>query len=224
MAKVISHQEWKQVQQIELATWTPAGYKLPDGKVVRPYPDLPGKIAREREYQKALLCVFRISGIAGWIVDVGCGPSPILEQIEGNFLGIGVDPLIPEYAKYHNIWAWQKTLPLVCTAESIRLPSVTVHHVICTNSLDHFQDPRQALAEMIRILRPGGTLWLSFCIENASKGHPHPAHKIDLTPQDVMEWTTNVLECERGEIIEYGWRKQPAWLGIYRKLALRGEE
>ena len=217
-SKVIPQDEWKKVQEIELSTWSPTGWTDPGTrKEYKPYPSFEGKLEREREYQRTLLRLFRISGIAGTVADIGCGPTPILEQAEGNFVGIGVDPLIPGYAKHHAIWEWKKTIPLACCAEEIRLPSATIHHVISTNALDHFANPYQAFGEMMRILKPGGTIWLSVCINNASEGHVHPAHHIDLDQDDIMEWSKDKLMVERLEIVEYGWRKQAAILFVARK-------
>lgn len=202
----VSMEEWQVIQIHELATWTHQAY-----------PDLHGKRIRELGYQRQVLNQFRISGLAGVVADVGCGPLPILNQIEGNFVGIGIDPLIPEFAKVYPVLEWPRCLPLVCCAEDIRLPSNSVHQLISTNALDHFRDPRQALEEMVRILKPGGTLYLHFCIENASKGNPHPAHKIDLTPELVNGWLRGKLDFDCGRIVPYGWREQPAWVGVYRK-------
>jgi SAM-dependent methyltransferase len=205
--KVLSVEEWKDVQKPELESWT-----------VKAFPDLGGKIERERSYQRQMLNKFRISGLAGIVVDVGCGPSPITEQIEGNFIGIGVDPLIPEYSKFHNVFAWKKTMPRFCKAEEILLPDSSAHHVISTNAIDHFQNWEKALEEIARIMKPGATFWLSFCINNASEGHPHPAHRVDLDVEIVGKKLKQLgLSIDRGEITSYGWRNQPSWLAVYRK-------
>ncbi len=225
MRKIISHDEWREIQDIERATWTEQGWTDPkSGKTYTAFPDLQGKFERERNYRQSLLALFKISGLAGLVVDIGCGPAPILEQIAGNFVGIGVDSLLPAYEKdlpeeFRPTRSWKRTALMACAAEDIRLPNSVAHYAVSVNALDHFENPSQALAEIIRILRPGGTLYLCFCINNASDGHPHPAHRIDLGPDDVKEWLGRRIRVQYEEVVAYGWRNQPAYLLICRKLS-----
>lgn len=225
--KKLTDIEYDEIQRVEAATWTRQPYTGIDPatgkeKTWSPYPSFEGKRARERKYQQQLLNLFRISGFNGIAVDVGCGPQPVLEQIDGNFIGIGVDPLIMSYAVDHPIFGeggWKKTLACPFQAETIPLPTASVHYVISTNALDHCQDPRAVVREIARILRPSGTFFLSFCVNNASVGHPHPAHKIDLTIEDVRAWADGLFHIEAQERITYGWRNQDASLMVLRRYA-----
>lgn len=215
--KALSVQEWEEIQIIEAATWTRKGWIDPEtGKEYKAFPSFEGKLERERGYQRKMLDLFRISGLSGNVLDVGCGATPILDQVAGNFIGIALDPNWGNYLTEH-------PFPHKCAicahpAEEMPFPDNSFHHIISTNALDHFRDPRAALLEMLRVLRVGGTLWLSFCINNATQGHPHPAHRIDLTIEDVAKWSNGLVETERAETIHYGWRNQDAALVVARKI------
>lgn len=202
----ITQAEWEEAQTMELASWT-----------THAFPNFQGKQDRERGYQREVLQQLGWPRFSGVAVEVGCGPVPVLEQVSGDFIGIAVDPLIPEYAKTYPIWGW-KSLPAAMRAEDLDLPDRLADHVLSVNALDHFQDPIQALVEMVRILKPEGMLWLQFCIENASKGNPHPAHKIDLTPEVVKQQLGATCRRIGEQIAEYGWRRQPSYLGVYQRL------
>jgi SAM-dependent methyltransferase len=49
----------------------------------------------------------------------------------------------------------------VCDLTAIPVEAARFDAVICTQVLEHVPDPSAVLAELRRILRPGGTLWLS---------------------------------------------------------------
>lgn len=216
----ISESDWQSIQEVELATWTPTGWTDPaTGKTYSPFPTFEGKLEREQGYQRQMIARFGINRLSGILLDIGCGPSPLSDQIEStDLVRIAIDPLIPGYAQYHNVFAW-KALPLAAPAEHIPLPANFAQNIVSTNALDHFQDPNQALDEMVRLLKPLGCIYLSFCINNASEGHPHPAHKIDLTGDQVTQYLKGRMVCESGYVAPYGWREQPAWFGVYRKYA-----
>lgn len=201
----LSEEEWAGIQILEARTWNEGAW-----------PDFESKLERERGYQREVLDQLRISGMIGIVVEIGSGPSPVLEQVGGNFLGVAVDPLWPEYLKRH-AWPTRCALRSDC-AEQLNIASSSAHHVLTTNALDHFKDPLAALDEMIRILRPGGMLWLHYCIDNATKGNPQPPHKIDLNPGIIDPFLKTKLALKRGDIQPYGWRRQDAWVGVYRKI------
>jgi ubiquinone/menaquinone biosynthesis C-methylase UbiE len=46
-------------------------------------------------------------------------------------------------------------------AQAIALPSSSVDTAICCETIEHVPDPRAALAELARVLRPGGRLFLT---------------------------------------------------------------
>jgi ubiquinone/menaquinone biosynthesis C-methylase UbiE len=79
-------------------------------------------------------------------------------------------------------------------AEHLPLVSGSVDVVLARNSLDHVDDPVQALAEAQRILRPGGTFILLFDVDHAPTAtEPH-----SLVLGEVQASLTAVkLVCQR---------------------------
>lgn len=51
---------------------------------------------------------------------------------------------------------------VVADARALPVPSDTVDLVVSSNVLEHVRDPFVVVDEMVRVLRPGGHLWLSF--------------------------------------------------------------
>lgn len=98
------------------------------------------------------------------ILDVGCGTgfavlylASILEH--GKACGIDISSgmiekaqaAIPEYLR-------GKVEFRQAAADNIRYPPAEFDHVLCTNSFHHYPDAARALAEMHRVLKPGGQL------------------------------------------------------------------
>lgn len=164
-------------------------------------------LRREQGNQDNVLRRFRISGLTGYVVDVGCGAVPLIERISGNFVGIAIDSQIRRYQRILPIWQW-RAFAKEARAEAIPLPSNSTHNVLCANVLPYVFDRAQALTEMIRILKPGGTLWLNYPIEGEGP----------TVETKVIDELLSELETERGERIEHPWSKQVHWYGIYRKV------
>lgn len=111
-------------------------------------------------------------------VDVGGGLTTPLRWLRGQRLCI--DPLAEHYAE-----RFELPLDRVTYArgqgESLALVSGSVDLVICTNCIDHTDDPWGVISEVQRVLRPGGWFWFS-CEENPpdqerNAGHPHALHR-----------------------------------------------
>lgn len=119
------------------------------------------------------------------VLDVGCGPCSLLSlgQVEGLFDLSGVDPLAEEYRSLvdagglETVGALQRgfgeDLSPLFAAESF-------HLVFCCNALDHTQSPGKALAEMCRVLLPGGALFLQGYSREGSANHFRGLHQHDL--------------------------------------------
>jgi ubiquinone/menaquinone biosynthesis C-methylase UbiE len=94
------------------------------------------------------------------LVDVGCGTGRYLRQLADQFNhSIGVDvsermlAIASQYASGRRL--------LRAEATSLPLPSSSADLVLSTRVLSHVRRPEQAIAEMARVLRPGGLLILS---------------------------------------------------------------
>ncbi len=104
----------------------------------------------------------------GSALEVGCGPYSNLRLI-GRVLPVGdvtcADPLMDEYLGYRFTWVAtqarrRRIRALTCPAESLPLDDASFDLVVCINVLDHVQDMPRCLAEMHRVLRPGGHIVL----------------------------------------------------------------
>ena len=99
----------------------------------------------------------------GSVLDVGCGTGVIVDELLD--LGCqytGVDPapkMIENAKKLHN--GKGKTDFAVGSAEIIEYPDETFDAVICMGVLERVGDYEKALGEMVRVLKPGGTLMVT---------------------------------------------------------------
>jgi SAM-dependent methyltransferase len=93
----------------------------------------------------------------GRIADLGCSTGYLLEDLRDAYPGrqlIGVDLVAPGLAKAHELIpeAW------LLRADVCKLPLAdsSIDAVVTANLLEHVPDDRGALAEVLRVLRPGG--------------------------------------------------------------------
>lgn len=106
------------------------------------------------------------------VLDIGCGGKPYL-------------PFVAPYARsYCGIdSAPGPMVDVVVAAEELPFPDESFDLVICTQVLEHVQDPRQSLAEIYRVLTPGGGVLLS--THGVFLFHPDPPP----SDQDYWRWT-----------------------------------
>lgn len=94
------------------------------------------------------------------VLDVGCGAiAPYVAHLEG--LGkrvVGVD-----FAYHFLAMARQKGQVRSAQADALALPfpDASFDAIICSETLEHIPDDRGAVAEIHRVLRPGGLLFLT---------------------------------------------------------------
>ncbi|HXX92773.1 MAG TPA: class I SAM-dependent methyltransferase, partial [Planctomycetota bacterium] len=93
------------------------------------------------------------------ILDVGCGTGYDLRGFIGRGCrasGIELDPRAAEAARKEGI-------DVQCTSvESASFPSGRFHVITMNHALEHVFDPRAAMANLRRMLRPDGVLYLLF--------------------------------------------------------------
>jgi SAM-dependent methyltransferase len=87
----------------------------------------------------------------GRLLDVGCGGRPYQPLLPAGVRDVGVDAA-PAAGTRADAWAQAGALPFADGAFDT---------VLCTQVLEHLPDPPAALAEMARVLAPGGRLILS---------------------------------------------------------------
>ena len=87
------------------------------------------------------------------LLDVGCDDGEIIARMPAA-LRIGVD-LNPRSPDPHTIWLVRST------AQSLPLPSGYFSAVFAFDLIEHVEQDQVVLAELVRVLAPNGTLWLS---------------------------------------------------------------
>ena len=125
------------------------------------------------------------------------------------FLGIpdaiGVDPLADDYAALFPAWQ-RRAKTRKAYGEALPFENASFDLVLSDNVVDHAEDPRAILREMVRVLRPGGALYFTVHVHHplyaiASAAHaawnaaglhyeitPFADHTVHLTLARVRSW------------------------------------
>lgn len=93
-------------------------------------------------------------GLSGDVViDLGCGEQPYRAMLGGFRRYVGFDsPLHPDSAARADVFGDATALPFRAGCADA---------VVCTEVMEHVPDPAAMIAEIVRVLRPGGQLVLS---------------------------------------------------------------
>lgn len=147
--KAVSPERWQASQRLELDFWKHWNEAAPYRNL-----DIPrywtGELAR-------FGCTQEIFG-GRRVLDVGCGPYGLIHYLDNAAERVRIDPLLAEYESRMPLAGRQ--LSISALGERLPLASGSVDVAICFNALDHMRDPRAALEEIRRVLRPGGKLLL----------------------------------------------------------------
>jgi SAM-dependent methyltransferase len=131
------------------------------------------------------------------VVDIGCGPAGFVHFIPDAAARIRIDPLLAQYAQ--RLPLSEPQLSIAAAGEALPLASASMDVCLTFNVLDHMQDPRRALDEIFRILKPGGRLFVMT--------HTFPAWVLPVLWLDRLHphhWTVGTLVgliSERFEIV-----------------------
>ena len=123
--------------------------------------------------QRRLEMIVRAAGerIKGRVLENGCGIGMYVKHLTtfgGNVCGLEFD--------FERAAEAAKNSPCILNAacESLPLPSSTVDLILSHEVIEHVQDDRAAICEMVRVLKPGGRIVL-FC---PNRGYPFETHGI----------------------------------------------
>ena len=115
------------------------------------------------------------------VLDVGCGPGHLTRRLATRGLdatGVDLDPAMIDRAASRGDAAGRY---VVADAASLPFEDDTFDVVVSTLSMHHWSDAHAGLAEMARVLRPGGRI----LIWDLGRGAPLHAHAPD--PLDAMQ-------------------------------------
>jgi SAM-dependent methyltransferase len=106
------------------------------------------------------------------VLDVGCGPKPyfpFFEPYASEYVGVDVDNPAAE---------------LTGAVEDLPVADGSFELVLCTQVLEHAREPQRAVAELARVVAPGGRVLAS--THGVQVYHP--------SPEDLWRWTHTGLE------------------------------
>jgi SAM-dependent methyltransferase len=98
------------------------------------------------------------------VIEVGSGAHGLIFYF-GAKNGIGVDPLAVSYGSLFPRWQ-NSALTVAAVGESLPFPDKSFDVVICDNVVDHAESPSKIVAELTRILAPGGLLYFTVNIHH----------------------------------------------------------
>jgi len=146
------------------------------------------------------------------VLEVGSGPVGMIHFIPEAALRIRLDVLMCDFPDKLDLP--EPGLSVAATGERLPLASKAIDIAICFNALDHMQDPRAALEELARVLRPGGTLMLNVHtfpswvkpLLTVDRTHPHHWTHAEFVGQ-VSDFLHVVAAREERHIFDIPWRE-----------------
>jgi SAM-dependent methyltransferase len=93
------------------------------------------------------------------VLEVGSGAHGLIFFFEGAER-VGVDPLADHYRKLFPGWQ-QRVETIAAGGEDLPFGEASFDIVLCDNVVDHAEGPRRILAEIARVLKPGGLLYFT---------------------------------------------------------------
>lgn len=115
------------------------------------------------------------------VLDAGAGEAPYRE------LFAHCEYVTTDWTESPHAGARQADV--IASLDALPLDDASFDHVVCTQVLEHVVDPATVLAELGRVLRPGGRLWLTVPFVGELHEEPH----------DYQRFTSHGLRalCER---------------------------
>jgi ubiquinone/menaquinone biosynthesis C-methylase UbiE len=123
--------------------------------------DTPAGLALRTRRQRVLELFDKPNGT---ILDVGCGPAEMVRDLLNRnceFWGVDPSPRMIEICleKYSGN---NKAHFRLGEAERLEFPDASFDAVLCMGVIDALDNASQAVSEMVRVLKPGGSLIISF--------------------------------------------------------------
>jgi ubiquinone/menaquinone biosynthesis C-methylase UbiE len=93
------------------------------------------------------------------VVELGCGAGHVLANFPGDVLGIDIAPTMLAKARRR---LGSRALLVRADVERVPLRDASLRWLVCTEVIEHVIDPAQLLAEIARLLAPGGRVVVTF--------------------------------------------------------------
>ena len=139
----------------------------------------------------------RLADLRGDMLDVGCGEMPYRSFLPPAVRYTGID--VPQASAF----MMQGNGDVISfDGYSIPFPDASFDTVVCTEVLEHSPEPSALIAEMKRVLRPGGTLIATVPFSARVHYAPYDFHRFSRYALDRMFATfTDIRIEERGNDI-----------------------
>ena len=121
------------------------------------------------------------------IVEIGSGPTGLIFTLEGK-KRYAVDPLMDQYKKLYDFSNQQNLELIAAQGEHMPIKSNIADMVICTNVLDHVQNPKLLISEAFRLLKKNGDFFLGTSV-NKVENYEHP---YNIKQQELTSWLENI--------------------------------
>lgn len=118
-------------------------------------------IADAKNYMKWIISKFS-PYLGGQIVEIGIGHGSYFDQLRefGAYLGLDIDAHLVNQAKVRYTDADFKVADITSNHFSELIPSSSVKTIVCCNVLEHIEDDRVAITNLLNTLEVGGHLLL----------------------------------------------------------------
>jgi len=114
---------------------------------------------RSSKRVRELLETFQAIADDARVIEVGSGAHGLIFYF-GAKSGVGIDPLAVSYRSLFPRWQ-NCAATIAAVGEQLPFPDASFDVVLCDNVVDHAESPTQIVAELVRILRPGGLLYFT---------------------------------------------------------------
>jgi len=206
--------KWEEAQKEELKSWLLTTEKGRKEKIFRETIRYP-RLLRE-------MGLDRIDTSEMKILDIGGGPIGILDILPGKEK-YSIDPLNSEYEKYYR--PPKGTERVYGIAESMNMFGDNAFDlVVCTNAIDHVQDPKEMIEEIKRVIKYSGLFAVHFVINNAFESRNQDTHIINIDEEIFHNMVDDMFETVWDLKTRYGWqfynkkRGLPAYSWLGRKV------
>ncbi len=140
--------------------------------VLYPWPDLLVKAGLAKSYKLREVKFKKYLDLLGIkkndkVLDVGCGQGIFLARIVKTYEvdGVGVD-ISKNSIRSAKQWESSRLRFRVADATKLPFPDKSFNYVLSFDLLEHIQDQSKALSEMVRVLKPGGSLLIHTINQN----------------------------------------------------------